>query len=211
MIEISRQIIENHSLYYRDFPWRHTKDPYKIMVAELMLRRTKAEQVVPVYTKFLIEYPDLKSLALADIEDISIVTIHLGLHWRAADFINACRFIETEYNRTFPDNRTNLLKIPGIGEYIAGAILTICFKKPEYVVDSNISRFINRFYDLNLKGEIRRKKLIIEKAKEFFNCKSPDKLLFSILDFTAIICKPRIPLCPMCYFRDSCQYRNKTK
>jgi len=211
MIEISKQIIENHSLYYRDFPWRHTKDPYKIMIAEFMLRRTKAEQVVPVYIKFLIEYPNLKSLALADTENISRVTKHLGLHWRATDFINACRFIETEYNTTFPDNRKNLLKIPGIGEYIAGAILTVCFNKPEYVVDSNIARFINRFYDLNLKGEIRRKKLIIEKAKEFFDCKSPDKLLFSILDFTALICKPRIPICPLCCFKGGCQYRNKTR
>ncbi len=211
MLEISRQIIENHSLYYRDFPWRHTKDPYKIMIAEFMLRRTKAEQVVPVYNGFLINYPELKSLASADIEDVSKVTIHLGLHWRAADFIKACKFIETEYDVIFPDNRKNLLKIPGIGDYIAGAILTVCFKKSEYVIDNNIARFINRFYNLNLTGEIRRKKRIIEEAKKVFDCKSPDKLLFSILDFTALVCKPRIPVCPLCCLKDDCQYENKTK
>lgn len=209
MIEISKLIIEKHSLYYRDFSWRHAENPYKIMIAEFMLRRTKAQQVAPVYTSFLHAYPDIKSLASADMDDVSKVTSHLGLHWRAADFINACKFIESEYNGLIPDNRKDLLKIPGVGDYVAGAILTVCFKKPEYVIDSNIARFINRFYNLKLIGEIRRKKLIIEKASELFDCKSSDKLLFSILDFTALVCKPRVPKCQDCYFRDQCQYEQK--
>lgn len=179
------------------------------MIAEFMLRRTKAEQVVPVYNSFLNEYPDIKSLASADLKDVSKFTLHLGLHWRAADFVNACKLIETDYKGIIPNSRKDLLKIPGVGDYVAGVILTVCFGKSEYVIDSNIARFINRFYGLGLTGEIRRKRIIIEKAVELFNCKSPDKLLFSILDFTALVCKPKAPKCKSCIIKNVCMYEHK--
>lgn len=206
MTEVSKKIIINHKLYNRDFLWRHTRDPYKIMIAEFMLHRTKAEQVKPVYQEFLKKYPDVRALAKANLEDVSLVTKHLGLHWRAAHFIDACRFIEDEYKGIFPETREELLKIPGVGDYVAGAILAVCYRKPEYVIDSNIARFINRYYGLHLSGEIRRKKIIIERAKDFFKCEVPDKLLFSVLDFTALVCKPRNPDCLNCILNKECAY-----
>lgn len=211
MSKLCEIVIKNHKLYKRDFLWRHTGDPYKIMIAEFMLHRTKAEQVEPVYQKFLKKYPDIKTLACVDIEEISLITKHLGLHWRAAHFIDACRFIEDKYKGVFPETREKLLEIPGVGDYVAGAILTICYKKPEYVVDSNIARFVNRYYGLHLSGEIRRKKIIIEEAKELFKCEEPDKLLFAILDFTALFCKPRNPDCLNCFLRESCAFSKENK
>ncbi len=208
MKDISEILISNHNLYKRDFLWRHTCDPYRIMIAEFMLHRTKANQVEPIYQQFLETYPDVNSLANANLDDVARYTQHLGLHWRAAHFIDACRFINMEYKGVYPQERRKLLKIPGVGEYVAGAILTVCFKKPEFVIDSNIARFINRYYGLELTGEIRRKKAIIEKAKILFNCKNPDKLLFSILDFTALVCKPRNPECSRCIFNDTCSFFN---
>lgn len=210
MNDVSEIITANHYLYKRDFLWRHTDDPYRIMIAEFMLHRTKAEQVAPIYQKFLETYPDMNSLANADLGEVSMFIKHLGLHWRTSHFIEACRFINREYEGIYPQNRKELLKIPGIGEYVAGAILTVCFKKPEFVIDSNIARFINRYYDLDLLGEIRRKKIIIEKAKNLFEYQYPDKLLFSILDFTALICKPRNPDCSRCCLMDLCKFKNKS-
>ncbi|WP_084006323.1 HhH-GPD family protein [Methanohalophilus portucalensis] len=204
MYSLAKRITKNHPFYHRDFPWRHTIDPYEVMIAEFMLRRTKAEQVVPVYCEFLSNFPTLKSLCNADISDIAHVTSHLGLHWRSADFKNASTFIEQEYNGQFPEERKKLLRIPGVGDYVAGVILTVCFKKKEYVVDCNIARFINRYYGLNLKGEIRRKKAIIEKAVDLFNYEYPGELLFSILDFTATTCKPRHPNCSRCFLNSLC-------
>jgi A/G-specific adenine glycosylase len=198
MIDICNEIIKNLHLYKRDFPWRHTADPYKIMIAEFMLHRTKAEQVAPIYVDFLEKYPNVSSLANAKTDDVSEVTLHLGLHWRAVHFIDASKYLEEKYGGTFPDTREELMKIPGVGDYVAGAILTVCYKKSEYVIDSNIARFINRYYGLHLPGEIRRKKIIIEKAKEIFKCEAPDKLLFAILDFTSLVCKPRNPDCLNC-------------
>ncbi len=198
-----------HSENARMFPWRKFSNPYKIMIAEFMLHRTRAEQVVPVYEDFLNKYPIVESLANADEVDIKRVTAHLGLHWRSGHFIKAAKYIIENYNGEFPDNRQDLLKIPGVGDYVAGAILTVCFNKPEYVVDSNIARFINRFCGLDLKGEIRRKKKIIDFSKELFNIKEPGMFLFVLLDFTYEVCKPQNPNCAKCIINNSCKGKQK--
>lgn len=206
MYSISSKLINNHNLYKRDFLWRNTKDPFLIMIAEFMLHRTKAEQVAPVYKEFIQKYPDLFSLSIADENDVKVIIESLGLHWRLEHFKTAPLFILENYDGIYPQTREKLLAIPGIGDYVAGAILTVCFNKPEFVIDSNIARFINRFYGLNQSGEIRRKKVIVEKAKELFNISQPRNFLFALLDFTALICKPRKPECEKCILNDTCNY-----
>lgn len=193
----------------RDFPWRNFSNPYLIMIAEFMLHRTRADQVVPVYEAFVKKYPLVDSLANADEKDIKKVTKHLGLHWRSNHFIKAAQFVIEHFNGDFPDNRDDLLRIPGVGDYVAGAILTVCFNKPVHVVDSNIARFINRYYGLNITGEIRRKKKIIDAAKILFNTREPGTFLFAILDFTYKVCKPRQPDCPNCVINKTCKWSFK--
>ncbi len=201
------KLIKWYKTNSRSFPWRKKITSYRIMIAEFMLHRTKAEQVVPIYNEFLNKYPDIKLLAEAKQKEIKKVTDHLGLHWRSNHFIKAAKYIINNHNGIFPKKREELLKIPGVGDYVAGAILTVCFKKKEYVIDSNIARFINRYYGLNLSGEIRRKKIIIEKAKNIFNYNNTRKLLFALLDFTALICKPGKPLCENCCVNLECIYK----
>ncbi|MDY6965629.1 MAG: DNA glycosylase [Halobacteriota archaeon] len=203
---IPKKIFQWHKTSKRDFPWRHTKDPYNIMIAEFMLHRTRAEQVVPIYIEFIKKYPDLHSLADADERDIKEVTRHLGLHWRADHFIRAARFIVDNYDGKFPENIEWLLKIPGVGDYVSGAILAVCFNKPAPVVDSNIARFINRYYCLNLPGEIRRKKEIVHKSKQLFQCDNPGDFLFALIDFTSLVCKPLNPSCGDCALEKHCHF-----
>ena len=197
-----------HKKNYRDFPWRHTKDPYRIMIAEFMLHRTKAEQVVPVYLEFIEKYPDIEILARTNFKDIKKVTEHLGLHWRAKHFSEAAKYIIENHNGKFPEDYGKLREIPGAGEYVAGAISTVCFNKPAPVVDSNIARFINRYFGLNLSGEIRRKKKIVELSAKLFEYENPGDLLFAIVDFTSLICKPVKPLCGKCPLKNDCKYIN---
>ena len=213
MIEkyIRRKLFLWYKKNYRDFPWRHTKDPYKIMIAEFMLHRTKAEQVVPVYLEFIRKYPDIKTLARTNFENIKKVTEHLGLHWRAKHFFKAAKYIIENCNGKFPEDYGKLQEIPGVGEYIAGAILTICFNKPAPVVDSNIARFINRYFSLNLSGEIRRKKKIVELSAKLFEYKNPGDLLFAIVDFTSLTCRPVNPLCDSCILKSKCSYIKKAQ
>ena len=203
---VREKIIEWYHKHGRDFPWRHTKDPYKIMIAEFMLHRTKADQVVPVYNRFISEFPDVYSLAQAEPEKVLSVTEHLGLHWRGKHFIESAKYIVNELKGKFPDSYYKLRKIPGVGEYIAGAMMTVCFNKPVPVVDSNIARFINRYFGLNLEGEMRRKREIMRIAKELFNCERPGEFLFALIDFTSLVCKPRNPECESCLLKSHCNF-----
>jgi len=207
MSNISEKIIENHIFYERDFRWRHTKDPYEIMIAEFMLQRTKADQVFPVYVNFLRKYPDIKSLSTADIAEISKIIRSLGLHWRSAHFKKAAEYMIAEYNGNIPSTGEELLKISGVGDYVAGVILAVSFSKKVPIVDSNIARVLNRYFGMDLEGEIRRNKKIVEKADELFshcNCE-PKELLFAIIDFSALVCSPLNPRHEICPFKDECR------
>lgn len=186
--------------------WRSVPKPYKIMIAEFMLQRTKAEQVEPIYKKFLLQYPDIQTLSKDRIKSVEKYTSSLGLHKRAPNFINAAKYIVKYFKGKYPKTRKELLTIPGVGDYVAGAIMAVCFNNADYVIDSNIARFINRFYGLKLSGEIRRKKIIIEKAKALFKVKEQKNFLFALLDFTALICKPISPNCVKCPLKKKCHY-----
>jgi len=191
---------------YRDYPWRHTQDPYKIMIAEFLLHRTKADQVVSVYNSFIQKYPDVFSLARADFNEIREVTEHLGLHWRSGHFIDAAQYVVEHHGGIMPRTADELLEIPGVGTYAAGAILTVCYKKPYPVVDANIARFINRIAGLDLSGEIRRKRIVIDISREIFEMPEPGRFLFALLDFTANICTARNPQHSICPLRDICGF-----
>jgi A/G-specific adenine glycosylase len=208
---IRNKLLKWYRINGRNFPWRHTKDPYKIMIAEFMLHRTKAEKVVPVYNEFIKKYPDIKTLADTDFNEIKKVTEHLGLHWRAQHFITSANYIVEKFRGIMPENPEEILRIPGIGNYIAGAIMVVCFNKIYPVVDSNIARFLNRFFDLELKGEIRRKKIIVGLSEQLFNSRKKAELLFALIDFCSLICKPISPLCLKCYLFQKCMYKNKNK
>ncbi|MDG6249405.1 hypothetical protein [Methanocalculus sp.] len=195
---------------YRDYPWRHTRDPYQIMIAEFMLHRTRADQVVPIFIQFLQKYPDVYALAEADPSEIGKVTEHLGLHWRSGHFIAAAKYVVEHYHGTFPRDEKQLLAIPGVGDYVSSAIITVCYNKPHRVVDANIARFINRFFGLYLSGEIRRRKEILELADVLFDIDEPGKFLFAILDFSAAICKSKNPLHQECPLRTNCIYNIET-
>lgn len=209
MSSITTKLFQWYSKSKRRFPWRVKSTPYKIMVAEFMLQRTKAEQVVPVYKKFLQQYPEVESLSKAKFSSVEKYTSTLGLHWRAVNFIKAAKHITTNINGAFPQTRKELVEIPGVGDYVGGAISAVCFNKADYVIDSNIARLINRYYNLQLTGEIRRKKIIIDKAKQLFKVKDQKNFLFAILDFTALVCKPLKPLCFQCPIKRSCKFQEK--
>lgn len=206
MDDFANPLLKWHKKYHRDYPWRKDTSPYKIMIAEFMLQRTRADQVVPVYLKFLEKYPDVKSLAKSKITDVEILLKPLGLYWRAAHFKKAAQYILKEHGGKVPSTKSELLKIPGIGDYVAGAILAVSFNKSTAIVDSNIARVINRYYGLGFQGEIRRKKKIVELSSELFEHSGPDKILFALIDFSALVCTPLNPKHCKCPLRKTCKY-----
>lgn len=205
MDDIANPIINWHQSNYRNYPWRSEPTPYNVMIAEFMLQRTRADQVVPVYTKFIKSYPDVKSLAVANLKEIERLLKPLGLYWRAAHFKKAAEYILEYFKGEIPSNRNDLLKIPGIGEYIAGAILAIAYNQGTIIVDSNIARVLNRYYGLKLEGEIRRKREIEKLSEELFTDNPPKEMLLAIIDLSALICVPTNPKHNICPLRYTCK------
>ena len=122
----------------RSYPWRNTRDPFKILIAEMMLRRTKADQVKPVYERLFSEYPDVKSLAAAEDEKIKKILYSLGLRWRTSAFRLVAREIKKKYDCRVPATRDELIKLPGVGEYVAGAVLSVGYGKKEWILISGL-------------------------------------------------------------------------
>ncbi len=201
-----KKLLQWYKNNYRRYPWRNESSPYRIMIAEFMLQRTRANQVLPVYINFINMYQDIFALSIADIKDVDRSIESLGLKWRASHFKKAAEYIVNEYSGDIPSNKEDLLKVPGIGEYISGAILAVAFSKKSCIVDSNIARVLNRFFGLRLEGEIRRKKEIVKLSCELFNCEDPKTVLFAIIDFSASICTPLNPKHQICPLKEKCKF-----
>lgn len=130
----------------RDLPWRHTHNPYNIMVSEVMLQQTQVERVIPKYTEFVKTYPIVTDLAQAKISDVLKLWKGMGYNRRALYLKKAAEAILEAHNGVFPASEEALLKLPGIGRYTARAILVFSFKQDIAMVDTNIRKIITHFF-----------------------------------------------------------------
>src|SRR6266480_4583945 len=121
--------------YRRIFPWRTTDNPFHIMMAELMLRRTQARQVIKIYEDFIAKYPDAYALATAPAEEVARSLFSLGLAWRVPAFQQIARALVEQYEGTVPSSYDALVALPGIGDYVASAVCCFAFGQPLIVVD----------------------------------------------------------------------------
>jgi A/G-specific adenine glycosylase len=140
----------------RNFIWRKTNDPYHILISEIMLHRTRASQVEPIYQRFIKKYPNFNSICYAGVEKIMKELNSLGLRWRSEELHNLSCQIVKKYDGIIPRNKEKLLQLPGIGPYISSAILNFAFDKPEPMLDTNSVRVIGRFFGLSINDSSRR-------------------------------------------------------
>lgn len=197
---------DNHG---RAYPWRKTGDPFKILIAEMMLRRTKAEQVEDVYNRFLNKYPDVNSLAQAEEQEMTAILYPLGLQWRIPAFKFVAREIRERYAGEVPNTREKLAMLPGVGDYVAGALLSIAYGREEWIVDSNVVRLFKRYFGVKTSKEGRRDKHIVNMAKIYAGGVDPRKANLALIDFSALVCKPRLPDCGNCLLKPDCRYLPK--
>jgi len=190
----------------RTYPWRDARDPFRVLIAEMMLRRTKADQVKPVYETLFKEYPSDEALAAAKVQKLERILHPLGLRWRTPAFRLVAREISGKYHHRVPDTREELTSLPGVGDYVAGAVLSIGFGKQEWIVDANVARLFRRYFGIVTSGEARRDKHVMSMAKEYSLTKSPRRATLAILDFAALICTPRKPKCSACPLSNLCFY-----
>jgi A/G-specific adenine glycosylase len=184
----------------RLFPWRITSDPYKILMAEMMLRRTQARQVVDVYNLFVSRYPDVASLDQAPAVEVTEVLRPLGLSWRAANFKILAHEIVTQYGGSIPRDRQRLLSLTGIGPYVAEAVRCFAYHEPSTIVDTNTVRVTARYFGFNYNPESRRRSTVIDAVSHLVDQHEPVRSNYALLDFAATVClarKPRHNTCPL--------------
>ena len=185
----------------RAFLWRETTDPYEILIAEILLQKTEAEKVEPVYREFLSTYPSLNELAAADREELANIIYSLGLQNQRSKALISIG--ETLQGDGVPNDTNRLLELPYVGRYAANATLCFAFGEPRPIVDANVVRVYNRIFDTDF--DYRD-----EEAWEFAEKVLPEAYAWefnlAILDFAAAICRPKTPRCEECFFTDQCSY-----
>jgi len=188
----------------RRYPWRETKDPFKILIAEMMLQRTKADQVESVYRRFFSTFGSPEDVAASTMEYLNEFLFPLGLKWRIKRFKEVSEALVSDFDSRVPETRESILKLPGVGDYVAGIVLSTAFNKKEWIVDSNVVRVFKRYFGIGTSKEGRRDRHVVEMAKEYASCRNPGKANMGILDFAALVCTPNNPKCIECPLSTKC-------
>ncbi len=188
----------------RDLPWRKTKDPYAIWVSEIMLQQTQVATVIPYYEKFLKTFPTIRSLARADLTKVLKVWEGLGYYSRARNLHRASRIILTHFNGKIPENLKDLLHLPGIGRYTAGALLSIAFNKETPVLDGNVKRVLSRLFAISHHSK-KIEEILWTLAEVLIPKGSPGTFNQALMDLGSMICTPKHPNCPSCPLKNLCK------
>ncbi len=195
----------------RKYPWRETSDAYRVLVAEMLLRRTRADQVRPVYEQFVRQFPNVGDLAKADKRKVMQLLYPLGLYWRAKDVVEMAKTLLRVFGGVVPNRREELRRLPGVGDYVAGAVLSMAMNRREWIVDANVVRLFGRFFGLALSGEGRRHPALISLSKEYSRrSNAPGRANLALIDHAALICKPGLPMCSICPIRGRCRFLTHT-
>ncbi|HDK35992.1 MAG TPA: A/G-specific adenine glycosylase, partial [Bacteroidetes bacterium] len=190
----------------RDMPWRRTRDPYAIWISEVMLQQTQVISVIPYYNRFLKAFPTIETLAGADLQKVLKVWEGLGYYARARNLQKAAKIIVAQFKGKFPDNPQEVAKLPGIGRYTMGAILSIAFGKSIPVLDGNAARVLSRlllFEEPVTKPQAKEK--LWAAAEILIPDKEPAQYNQALMELGAVVCTPKTPLCGKCPLQPFCR------
>lgn len=193
-----------YARHRRDLPWRRTRDPYHVLVSEIMLQQTQVERVIPKYHEFLARYPTLADLAAAPVDEVRRTWYPLGYNIRPVRLHGIAREAVARYGGRLPDDDGALLALDGIGRYTAGAVLSFAFGRRAPILDTNVRRVLGRVFSgkdgraVSTAGLWRLAELLLPRARAYdFNQ--------ALMDFGATWCTARKPLCLPCPMRRFCR------
>ncbi|MBU7018880.1 MAG: A/G-specific adenine glycosylase [Theionarchaea archaeon] len=190
----------------RDFPWRSTGNIYHILIAEILLHRTRAEQVVPVYNDFLDRFPSIENVAEASRSEIEGILYPLGLHWRAKLLHRMAKTICEERDCNIPSDKKELESLPGISHYIASAVRCFALGYPEIILDTNTVRIAGRLFGIEVTDSSRRSRKFREILGSLLDKEYPREFNLALIDLGALICKTSDPQCGCCPVKSMCEY-----
>ncbi|MEM3714960.1 MAG: hypothetical protein QXF82_08445 [Nitrososphaeria archaeon] len=210
-MKFAEKLLEWWGANRKDFPWRKTSDPYKILIAELLLRKTTAKQVEMLYEKFLSEYPNIKILSQASRKRLEELLRPLGMqHKRATLLKTVASEIVQEYLGRIPASREQLMKLSGVGLYVANAILCFAYGEDVPLVDTNVVRVFKRVFGL----KSRRRRARDDSAFWNFVADALPRgkarnFNLAVIDLAHEVCTPKKPKCSACPLCAFCRYANE--
>ena len=188
----------------RDFPWRRTRDPYKVLVSEIFLQKTTSKQVSDLYYQFFEKYPNVKDLASASVEEIKEIIGGLGLEKRAGFLKELANRIVDEYGGVVPDGPEVLKSFKGVGDYVCNAVLCFAFGAQVPIVDNNVARVLRRYFGLESTRPAYSDKELWKIAQSILPTKKFREFNYALLDFAAKVCLASNPLCGKCPLSSRC-------
>jgi A/G-specific adenine glycosylase len=183
----------------RALPWRASRDPYRVWVAEIMLQQTRIAAVIPYYYRFLQEFPDVGSLALAPVEKVLRLWSGLGYYSRARNLHRAAKEVAARHGEEFPETLEAVLALPGVGTYTAAAVLSIARNVPLSVLDGNVARVIARL--CLIRGDLRMTtcwRRLQQIADSLLVRKAPGDWNQALMELGETVCTPHVPRCELC-------------
>lgn len=189
----------------RLMPWKGEKDPYKIWLSEIILQQTRVEQGLDYYNNFIRTFPTIHKLSAASETKIFKLWEGLGYYSRCKNLIATAKYIDIQLHGKFPDKYDAILALKGIGPYTAAAISSFAFNLPHAVVDGNVFRVLARYFGIYTASDSTTgKKQFTLLANELLDKKEPGIYNQALMDFGAVICKPKLPLCINCALNKNC-------
>jgi A/G-specific adenine glycosylase len=195
---LTRALLRWHRRYGRSLSFRMSREPYGVLVAEVMLRKTTARQVDRVWPEFMARFPDPASLAEASVEDVERLLAPLGIRRRARDLVEIARAIAARPDEVLSEP-SRLAQLPGVGRYIAGCVAAFCYGRRLPLIDSNVRRVLVRLLGLHPGGAGPPKEEVLERAYlELCQAEDIREFHHAILDLAALVCRPKKPACERC-------------
>tara|TARA_Y100000590_G_scaffold469017_1_gene654450 strand:+ start:10182 stop:11198 length:1017 start_codon:yes stop_codon:yes gene_type:complete len=205
MTNLTHNLLSWYRKNRRELPWRTKKEsicPYYVWISEIMLQQTNAKSVIDYYKKFIKKWPTVYSLSKAKLKTILFFWQGLGYYNRANNLLRSSKIICNEFNGKIPNTYESLIKLPGIGEYTANAILAIAYNKKTIGIDVNINRIVSRIYNLNTTNNREINKKIFNLIP---NNNSSD-FMQALMDIGATICKKKNVNCNICPLKKNCLF-----
>ncbi len=190
----------------REFAWRNTRDPYHILVSEILLHRTRAEQVVPAYREFIKRFPTIEHLSRAGRSDVQRILHSLGLHWRTELLYEMAGEIVRKRGGSIPSSTEELESLPGISHYIAAAVRSFAFGRSDVLLDTNTVRILGRVFGIKVTDNSRRSKHFRQLYESLIDTEHPREFNYAMIDLGALVCTPREPSCDICPVNNMCMY-----
>ncbi len=198
-------LLQWFAMHQRRMPWRDSPDPYRVWVSEVMLQQTQVDTVIPYFERFIARFPTVHALAAADQQTILKIWEGLGYYSRARNLHRAAKLLCERFGGRLPRTYDALQEIPGIGPYIAAAIVSIAFGKPVPVVDGNVLRVFARFW--KIEEDIRDAKTrvtLFEKLTPIIARRDPSNFNQAMMELGALVCAPKSPKCRECPLQEDC-------